>query len=159
MMIPHPPYRLPEKIMALSVADVWDEVRLEWALSRVYFADGPAWCICGHPISECCLIVNHLNGAEATVGNVCVTRFLGLDSERIFRGFRRVMEDHQQALGLVAVDYAFEQGWINNWARTFYLSTSRKRTLSRKQLAKRIEINEQVLRQVKQVRCEEAAYA
>src|SRR5262245_49233660 len=85
-----PPRRLVEEIIALSIADTWGEARGEWTLSDVYFTDTPGRCLCGHPITEHCLLVNHLNGNEAVVGNHCVKRFLDIPSEPIFAGLRRI---------------------------------------------------------------------
>src|SRR5262245_29496834 len=81
-------YRLTARIIAGSVAETWADAKREWELSHIYFAepDEAGTCLCGHsPIIEHCVLVNRPNGKTATVGNVCVTRFLGLGSEPIFR--------------------------------------------------------------------------
>ena len=42
-------------------------------------------CLCSHfPIKEICVIRNRVNGVRAEVGNVCVKKFLGLPSGKIF---------------------------------------------------------------------------
>src|SRR5262245_19948013 len=82
----HTPYLLRERIVALSVARSWAEANGEWDLLHAYFADEPGTCLCGHsPITEHCVLVNRRNGNTAVVGNVCVTRFLGLDTAAVFR--------------------------------------------------------------------------
>jgi hypothetical protein len=141
------PYRLVEGIVALSVADSWHDAKLEWELAYAYLQDDPpGTCLCGHfPIVERCLIRNHRNGHEVTVGNVCVTRFMGINSASLFRCFRRVMADVSKPLSGDAVVYAFERYWINVWEKRFCLDTASKRWLSERQLATRVAINERVL--------------
>ncbi len=143
-----PPYRLVSRIIALSAADSWEEARQEWSLAGVFFADNhsPGTCLCGHqPIIEHCVLHNRENGNVAVVGNVCVTRFMGLPTEGIFAGLRRISRDVRKALNPAAIEFAYAVGWIDWWQRRFYLDTIRRRQLSEKQLAKRIEINGRIL--------------
>jgi len=144
-IISHAPGRLRAEIIAVSIADSWDEARGEWALADVYLTDSPGRCLCGHPITEHCLIVNHLNGNEVVVGNVCVQQFIGLPSERLFAALRRISADIGAALNDETIEHAYREGWINNWEASFYLDTMRKRKLWPRQRAKRVEINEKVL--------------
>jgi hypothetical protein len=144
----HAPYRLAEKIVALSVAGNWSMAKLEWDLAKVFFADPdePGTCLCGHrPIREHCVLVNRLNGNMAVVGNVCVTRFMGLASDRLFRSLRRIEQDRTRALSVPMVEHAYGQGWINDWERGFNLNTVQKRRLSGKQRLIRAQINGKVL--------------
>jgi hypothetical protein len=139
-------FRLFKEVIALSVADNWEEAKLEWNLKQVYREDEPQTCLCGHtPIIEICVLQNRRNGNFADVGNVCVTKFLGLESDLIFSGLRRIAKDRDKALNEAATDYAFGQGWINEWEKNFCLDTMRKRELSAKQAIKRAEINRLVL--------------
>jgi hypothetical protein len=141
----HAPARLRAEIIARSLADTWEAARQEWVLSDVFISDGSGRCLCGHPITEHCVLTNQLTGDQVVVGNVCVQQFMGLDSEVIFRGLRRITENRQAALSPEAITYAFDMGWIDTWARKFYLNTCRKRRLTPKQQAKRVEINAKVL--------------
>lgn len=144
---PTAPWRLTSEILALSVAAHWADARAEWELAEVYFQqDPPGICLCGHiPIVEHCLLVNRLNGNEAVVGNHCVKRFLDIPSGPIFAGLRRIARNTGTALNEAVIEHAYAHGWINNWERAFYLDTMRRRKLSRKQCAKRVEINSRVL--------------
>lgn len=142
---PTAPWHLVEAISGLSVADSWDEVRAEWMLDHIFIADGPASCLCGHPISECCVISNQWNDNLAVVGNVCVTQFMGLDSEAIFRGLRRISADICAGLNPETIDHALGEGWINAWEAGFSRNTYRKHRLTHPQLAKRREINQKLL--------------
>lgn len=143
-------YKLTEEIIARSVADFWDAAKLEWSLSEVYEAEEPETCLCGHfPIIELCILQNKHNHGFATVGNCCVKKFLGLESDKIFQAVKRVRKDNERALNAEAIDYGFSKGWINDWERSFYLDTMRKRILSTKQKSKRIQINEKFSQNLK----------
>jgi hypothetical protein len=72
-------YQLAQAMLPLSVADSWQQAKLEWTLAEVYRQDDPETCLCGHyPIIEICVLENKKNGNRAEVGNVCVKKFLGL---------------------------------------------------------------------------------
>jgi len=142
-------YELAAKIVALSVADTWNEAKLEWSLIDVFKEEEPDTCLCGHyPIIENCVLGNSLNGQKAIVGNVCVKKFLGLPSDKIFRAINRIAQDNERALNAEALDHAYRKGWINDWERKFYVDTMRRRGLSGKQREKRIQINKKVLSKV-----------
>lgn len=138
------------EIIARSVAKSWEDARREWDLVHVYESDEAETCLCTHyPIVELCELGNRLNRAHVTVGNCCVKNFLGLPSERIFQGVKRVRANDEKALNQAAVAHAHKSGWINDWEREFCLDTMRKRVLSPKQMAKRVEINRRVLQRMK----------
>jgi hypothetical protein len=138
------PWRLVPEILARSVASRWPEAREEWHLDRVYIGT-PGRCLCGHRIVEHCEIFNSANGNRATVGSCCVKRFLGIPSGSIFAGLRRIARNTGAALNEAVIEHASERGWINAWEEQFYRDTIRKRKLSQKQRAKRLEINQRVL--------------
>ena len=116
---------------------------MEWTLNDVYESDEPETCLCGHfPIIELCNLRNKVNGKYATVGNCCVKKFIGLPSDLIFQAVKRVRSDHAKSLNGEAIEYAFGKGWINEWERDFYFKIMRKRNLSEKQRAKKVEIND-----------------
>lgn len=143
--MPHENYQLAAGIIEASAASTWDQARLEWALETIYRAEEPESCLCGHyPIIEICVLRNRVNGNEVVVGNVCVNKFIGLPSDAIFRGVKRVTKDRDKAPTPEAIDYAFKKGWINQWERDFSFATLRKRNLSVKQAAKRRQINDRI---------------
>jgi hypothetical protein len=143
----HAPWQLVEAILARSVATTWPEAKLEWGLERIFYEDDPpGTCLCGHfPICEHCVLANHKNGNRAVVGNVCVTRFMGIDADAIFRCLRRVAANPEKALSGDAAVYFFQRGWLTEWEYHFLLNTARKRRLTARQRDKRVEINERVL--------------
>ena len=145
-----PQFQLTTEILGRSVARTWDEAKLEWSLLEVYEAEKPETCLCGHfPIVELCVLLNRLNRVQATVGNCCVKKFIGLPSDKIFQAVKRVRKDHDKSLNAEAVQHAFDRGWISEWEKNFYFGIMRKRNLSVKQTAKKSEINELVLTRMK----------
>ena len=142
-------YKLSQEIINLSDADCWDLAKLEWELEDVYREDEPDTCLCGRfPINEICVLRNKRNNNQTIVGNVCVKKFLGLPSDKIFQAIHRISEDDDKALNAEAIDHARKKGWINDWEKKFYIDTWRKRKLTRKQHVKRLEINKKVLGRV-----------
>jgi hypothetical protein len=140
-----PEFRLVSEILRLSVATSWEIARQEWFLLKVYDADNPTACLCGHrPIVECCVLQNPHNGNEAIVGSVCVTQFIGIPAEKLFAALRRISSDPSTSLGIEVVDYAHGEGWISAWEQEFCHSTHRRRKLTARQLAIRAEINAKV---------------
>lgn len=149
----HQEYKLSREIVVLSVADTWDRAKLEWELEDIYHEDEPDTCLCGHfPINELCYLRNTANGNRALVGNVCVKKFLGLPSDKIFDAINRITKDSSKALNAEAIEHAFKKNWITTWEYAFYFDTWRKRVLSPKQSLKRTQINERVLRNIKNAR-------
>ncbi|MGV7164999.1 hypothetical protein [Xanthomonas citri] len=143
-------YKLTSAIIELSAAMSWEAAKLEWHLNEVYEADEPETCLCGHfPIVELCILGNKANGNEATVGNFCVKRFIGLPSDKIFQAVKRVRKETSKSLNAEAIRHAFERNWLTPWERDFYFDVMRKRNLTLKQQEKKKQINELVLQRMK----------
>lgn len=144
--------RLREAILLVSRADDWMVARKEWDLVGISQAetDDPETCLCGHhPILELCEIRNRLTNHTAIVGNQCVKRFLGLESEALFRGIRRIRKHADKSMGADLAVWLFEHGYMTKWEYDFQASTSRKRVLSDKQLHTRQRINQKALRAIR----------
>ncbi|WAH62781.1 hypothetical protein [Xanthomonas hortorum] len=124
-------YKLTSAIVELSAAMSWEAAKLEWHLNEVYEADEPETCLCGHfPIVELCILGNKANGNEATVGNCCVKRFIGLPSDKIFQAVKRVRKETSKSLNAEAIRHAFDRNWLTAWERDFYFDVMRKRNLT-----------------------------
>ena len=142
-------FKLIQEITTLSESDNWEEVKSEWVLNEIYFSENPDTCLCGHyPIKELCEIKNRLNSKSVVVGNCCVKKFIGLPSDNIFQALKRVMKDYSKSLNVDAIEIAFYKNWINEWEHDFYIDTFRKRKLTDRQLVKRAQINEKVIRKI-----------
>ncbi len=143
-------YLLTSEILSRSVARTWNEAKLEWALLEVYESDEPETCLCGHfPIVELCVLTNRKNRMQATVGNCCVKKFIGLPSDKIFQAVKRIRKDESKSLNAEAIQHAFDRRWISKWEMDFYFNIMRKRNLSEKQATKKGEINQSVLARMK----------
>lgn len=139
-------FNLANEIVTLSVADTWDAALREWDLDYIYRVDAAETCLCGHyPILELCVIVNEKNNNHATVGNVCVKKFFGIDCDAVFSNIKKIKNDISKAVNVETIDYACDRKWINEWETNFYLDTWRKRILSSKQAAIRTRINASII--------------
>ena len=50
-------------------------------------------CPCGQKIKEHCYITNRITGESTYVGNVCINRFIGIDTGNLFDGLKRIAKD------------------------------------------------------------------
>lgn len=149
-MTSHNQFVLSEKIVGLSESDIWDLARAEWELVSIYFADDHETCLCSHyPIKEVCVLRNKTNFNTAEVGNVCVNKFLGIPSKIIFDGIKRVSKDLEKALNKSAVHFAYRKNWLNEWEFEFCINTATLRNPSANRLAKRVQINRKILRNMR----------
>jgi hypothetical protein len=115
-------------------------------LDHIYFAGQPQGCLCSKfPIGEICVLTNKKNGKVTEVGNCCVEKFIGLESDIIFQGVKRVKDDNKKSLNKASIEFAFDKGWLTEWEHRFSLDTMRKRRMSDRQMAVRVRINEKVL--------------
>ncbi len=139
-------FQLIERILELSVADSWDEAKSEWEIDCIEQSEEPDTCLCGHfPINELCHLINSENGNSALVGNVCVNKFLEMESKKIFDCIGRIRQDIGKAPNPDLIDFVHRKDWVDDWQRGFLYSTFRKRKLTAEQLSIRKEINEVIL--------------
>jgi len=139
-------YKLTQEIIQRSQEKTWDLARLEWELDTIYEAENPEKCLCGHfPIIEICILRNKINRQQATVGNCCVKKFIGLPSDLIFQAVKRVRMDKNKSLNAEALLYAYNKNWIDKWEFNFSIDIMRKRNLSSRQLQIRMKVNAKML--------------
>jgi hypothetical protein len=139
-------FKLKDEILTLSISEDWRLAKLEWRLTDIYESTEPDTCLCGHnPIREICVIKNIYNCNVATVGNVCIKKFLGLPSNQIFAGLKRLKADIYNGPNQALIEHACDQQWINEYEGVFCLSNLRKTSLSSKQLNVRMHINQKLL--------------
>ena len=142
--------KLMDEILSLSVAQHWEATKLEWKLNHVEMVDEPETCLCSHtPIIEVCILKNVKNGRYARVGNICVKKFIGLRSDKVFNCLKRLRNDTDKAANPETIELFYEQGLLEEKDRKFALDTFRKRKLSAKQLNWRRDINKRILNRVK----------
>ena len=95
------------------------------------------------------MLSNRVNANQATVGNCCVKKFIGLPSDKIFEAMKRIRKDSAKSANAETIQHAFERHWINEWEKNFYFTIMRKRNLTPKQAAKKEDINLRILQSLK----------
>jgi hypothetical protein len=137
--------RLKEHILPLSEARTFPKARLEWTLIGVEVSDEPDHCPCGQEIKEHCYIRNQLNQNTTYVGNVCINRFIGIETGNLFQGLKRIAQDDTANPNADLINHAFKLGYIFENEYSFLMSTRLKRNLSEKQLAWKQKINRRII--------------
>ncbi|MBS0179163.1 MAG: hypothetical protein JSR20_10430 [Nitrospira sp.] len=140
--------RLKAHILPLSRAKVFDVARTEWRLVAVEISEEFDNCPCGQEIKEHCYIKNSVTEHETYVGNVCINRFIGIDTGNLFGGLRRIAENDTTNANADVIEYANERGFLYDKEYEFLMSTRLKRTLSDKQKAWKRKINRRILNKI-----------
>lgn len=142
--------RLKAHILPLSVSDRFDVARLEWDLVGVEISDEFDNCPCGQDIKEHCYIRNRLNGNSTYVGNVCINRFIQIDTGNLFDGLKRIAKDDTANANNDLIEHAYRMGYLYDEKEyNFLKQTMHKRNLSEKQIAWKQKINRRILQQTK----------
>lgn len=139
--------RLKAHILPLSRALDFEAARREWTLVFVEITEEFDHCPCGQEIKEHCYIENKSTGAETYVGNVCINRFIGIDTGTLFDGLKRIAANPSANASEDVIAYARERGFLFDKEYEFLMSTRRKRNLSDKQVAWKQKINRRILTQ------------
>ena len=140
--------RLKQHILPLSRSATFEAARTEWILESVEVSDEWDQCPCGQDIKEHCYLKNRLTGKKTYVGNVCVNRFLGIDTGTLFDGLKRIKDNPQANANLAVIEYAEERGFLFDKEPQFLRSTILKRSLSTPQLSWKEKINRRILSQI-----------
>lgn len=140
--------RLRDHILSLSLADNFAVAKSEWILEAVEVSEEFDSCPCGQEIKEHCYIRNKLTGHQTYVGNVCVNRFIGIDTGTLFDGLKRIERDSNANANLAVIEYAEFKGFLFDKEPDFLRATIRKRKLSTAQIAWKIKINRRILNQI-----------
>lgn len=141
--------RLKAHILPMSRSGSFDIAKTEWDLVAVEISEDWDNCPCGQDIKEHCYIENRVTGSKTYVGNVCINRFIGIDTGTLFDGLKRIAKDPEANPNVAVIEYAWERGFLfgENEYR-FLLSTAHKRALSERQAAWKRKINRRILNQI-----------
>ncbi len=137
--------RLKAHILPLSVSKNFNTARNEWKLIGVEVSDEFDQCPCGQEIKEHCYIQNQLNGNTTYVGNVCVNRFIGIETGNLFAGLKRLSQDDAANANEDLIIHAYKFGYIFESEYKFLMETRHKRKLSEKQIAWKKKINHRII--------------
>ena len=138
--------RLRAHILPLSVSQTFEVARTEWVLEAIEISDELDNCPCGQEIKEHCYIRNLLNGNATYVGNVCINRFIQIDTGSLFDGLKRIAADNGANANHDLIEHAWRNGYLfSEKEYTFLKQTVLKRKLSASQLAWKQKINRRIL--------------
>lgn len=137
--------KLKEHILPLSNATDFHHAKNEWKLVDVQFDDDWDNCPCGQSIKELCYIENVLNQNKTYVGNVCVNKFIGIQTGNLFAGLKRIAKDDTANANEDLIIHSYNLGYIFEKEYSFLMDTKNKRKLSDKQLAWKQKINRRIL--------------
>lgn len=140
--------RLKAHILPLSAAQYFEAARKEWNLIGVELSEELDNCPCGQEIREHCYIQNSINGNTTYVGNVCINRFIGIDTGNLFAGIKRITQDASANANEDLIEHAYKFGYIYESEYKFLMDTKHKRKLSEKQLAWKQKINRRITNQI-----------
>lgn len=146
-MSEHSLERLKEHILPMSNSSEWSDAKNEWRLVGIEIQEDWDNCPCGQEIKELCYIQNQLNNNKTYVGNVCVNRFIGIDTGNLFAGLRRIIDDETANANEDLIIHAYKLRYIYESEYKFLMQTKRKRILSEKQLEWKRKINRRIVQQ------------
>ncbi|HUW52426.1 MAG TPA: hypothetical protein VMV99_03270 [Rhodanobacter sp.] len=140
--------RLKAHILALSESQTFDVARTEWSLVAVEISEEFDQCPCGQDIKEHCYIRNQLTGNETYVGNVCINRFIQIDTGNLFDGLKRIAKDLTANANNDLIEHAYRMGYLYGEKEyNFLKQTMRKKKLSDPQIAWKAKINRRIVAQ------------
>jgi hypothetical protein len=138
--------RLKAHILPLSVSDDFNVARTEWDLVGVELSEEWDNCPCGQDIKEHCYIHNRLTGNSTYVGNVCINRFIGIETGNLFDGLRRLAKDPYANPNIAVIEFAYERGYLfGEKEYNFLVQTAFKRLMSPAQREWKRKINRRIL--------------
>jgi len=140
--------RLRSHILPMSKAGNFDDARSEWSMFDVHISEEFDECPCGQPIKELCYIKNSLTRHQTYVGNVCINRFLGIDTGNLFTGLKRIIDNPEANPNKDLIIHAEDMGYLYAQEYNFLMSTKNKRKLTPKQLNWKVKINRRIISQV-----------
>lgn len=133
-------------ILPLSHSSIFDVARKEWDLISVEISEEWDSCPCGKDIKEHCYIRNRTTGSQTYVGNVCINRFIGIETGSLFAGLKRLAKDVTANANVAVIDYAWKSGYLfGEKEYNFLMQTTHSRMLSPKQAAWKKKINRRIL--------------
>ena len=140
--------RLKTHIMELSQSSDFIAARSEWDLVHIEISEEFDHCPCGQSIKEHCYIRNRVTGKETYVGNVCINKFLGIDTGNLFAGLKRIQKDVEANANEAVIEYANKLGILSAGDYKFLHDTKLKKKPSEKQLAWKVKLNRRILAKI-----------
>jgi len=136
-------FKLIKRILDLSESDNWISAKKEWVVANIF--EEEAECLCGHSIFENCQIENKNNGNSAIVGNVCVNKFLELDSDKLFQGIKKIRKDLNKSTSRNLLDFCLSKKVLTQIEYDFYVFIIKKRKLHESVFSQKRDINSKIV--------------
>lgn len=112
--------KLKVHILERSIADNFNDAKLEWVLDRIMLTTSFGRCPCGKQIKEHCYLRNQKNEKTTWVGNVCVRRFMNIDSRHLFTGLKKILENNSATPNTTLIEYAWTRTYMENTNMIFW---------------------------------------
>lgn len=144
-------FKLQNEIIKLSNSTDWIDAKLEWIISDIYKIEewqNPETCLCSHyPITEICELHNTINWNNVIVWNVCVNKFINenLGTNKLFQAISKIKNDITKSVNIETIKHFYDKCILSEWDKNFYIDIYKKRKLSKKQLDKKILINDKMI--------------
>ena len=138
--------QLKAHILPLSVSKDFNVARTEWDLVGVEVSEEFDNCPCGQDIKEHCYIRNRKTGQTTYVGNVCINRFMQIETGNLFDGLKRIAQDDTANANHDLIEHAYRMGYLfSEKEYTFLKQTVRKRKMSQAQTSWKQKINRRII--------------
>lgn len=86
----------------------------EWTLDHIYRTTHSGQCPCTKKgIIEHCYIRNKKNGNMTFVGNVCVRKFMDIDTGKLFSGLKKLQNDEKAKPNRDLIENAMQKGYLH----------------------------------------------
>jgi hypothetical protein len=136
-------------ILSLSVSEDFNVARSEWDLIGIEVSEEFDYCPCGQKIKEHCYIRNRVTGGSTYVGNVCIKRFMSIQTGSLFDGLKRILKDDRANANHDLIEFAYRMGYLfGEKEYTFLKQTARKRKLSSAQISWKQKINRRIISKI-----------
>lgn len=136
--------RLKAHILPLSNSQEFHDAIKEWRLVGVEISEEFDNCPCGQEIKEHCYIENKSTGHKTYVGNICINRFIGINTGNLFDSLKRIARDSKANANEDLINHAYKLGYIYESEYGFLMQTRLQRKLSPAQLAWKEKINRRI---------------
>lgn len=88
--------------------------KTEWTLDHIYRTTHSGQCPCTKKgIIEHCYIRNTINGNMTFVGNVCVRKFMEIDTGKLFSGLKKLQDNEKAKPNRDLIEYAMQKGYLH----------------------------------------------
>lgn len=138
--------KLRQHIIERSKSDDFNIAKEEWQLVEIEYSEAWDNCPCGQEIKKLCYIKNKFTKVKTYVGSTCIDNFMGMDTEKIFRGLKKIKEDINANANEALINYAWGLGYLYGEKEyKFLMDIKNKRRFTARQSEWKEKINKRIL--------------